>query len=79
MNGLYRSNTDVEDSLHYQKEDKMEYKVIKQMDCPICDKIHDVEERKRMTTATIKGEEVEYLEKYYYGSIPIPVDITNCS
>lgn len=44
----------------------MEYKVIKQMDCPICDKIHDVEERKRMSTATIKGEEVEYLEKYFY-------------
>lgn len=25
------------------------------MDCPLCDKVHDVEERKRMTTITLKG------------------------
>ena len=26
------------------------------MDCPLCDKTHELEERKRNTTITIKGE-----------------------
>ncbi|MDO4556718.1 MAG: DUF4065 domain-containing protein [Lachnospiraceae bacterium] len=36
------------------------------MDCPICDKTHEVEERKRNTTITIKGEEVAYEERFYF-------------
>lgn len=35
------------------------------MNCPICDKTHEVEERKRATIITIKGEEVSYEEKFY--------------
>lgn len=36
------------------------------MECPLCDKTHEVEERKRFTTITLKGEEVTYEERYYY-------------
>ena len=36
-----------------------------QMECPLCDKIHEVEERKRFTTIPIKGEEVTYEERFY--------------
>ena len=36
------------------------------MNCPICDKTHEVEERKRTTTITIKGEEVSYEERFYF-------------
>ena len=36
------------------------------MDCPLCDKVHDVEERKRMTTITLKGVKVAYEEKFYF-------------
>lgn len=35
-------------------------------DCPICDKPHKVEERERTATLTIKGDTVNYLERYYY-------------
>lgn len=35
------------------------------MDCPLCDKIHEVEERKRTAVLTVKGEEVEYEEKFF--------------
>ena len=35
------------------------------MNCPVCDKLHDVEERKRTTTLWIKDDEVEYEEIYY--------------
>lgn len=38
------------------------------MDCPICDKVHEVEERKRITNIVIKGEEVIYEERYYFCS-----------
>ena len=37
-----------------------------QMECPVCDKIHEVEERKRVTHTIIKGEEVAYEETYYF-------------
>ncbi|MCI9598074.1 MAG: DUF4065 domain-containing protein [Firmicutes bacterium] len=37
-----------------------------QMECPMCDKIHEVEERKRVTHTIIKGEEVAYEETYYF-------------
>lgn len=36
------------------------------MECPLCDRIHEIEERKRMATLTIKGEEVCYEERYYF-------------
>ena len=36
------------------------------MSCPLCEKEHEVEERKRMTTITIKGKEVVYDERFYF-------------
>lgn len=36
------------------------------MDCPLCDKIHEVEEKKRFTTITLKGEKVTYEERFYF-------------
>lgn len=36
------------------------------MSCPLCGKDHEVEERKRMTTITIKGKEVVYEERFYF-------------
>ncbi len=36
------------------------------MNCPLCDKTHEVEERKRYTTITLKGEEVTYEERFYF-------------
>lgn len=38
------------------------------MNCPLCDKTHEVEERKRMTSIEIKGEEVIYEEHFYFCS-----------
>ena len=34
------------------------------MSCPLCEKEHEVEERKRMATITIKGKEVAYEERF---------------
>ena len=36
------------------------------MDCPLCDKIHELEERERTATLTIKGEKVSYRERYFF-------------
>ena len=36
------------------------------MDCPLCDKTHEVEERKRFATITLKGDKVTYEERFYY-------------
>lgn len=36
------------------------------MNCPLCDKMHEVEERERITSITIKGEEVTYKENFYF-------------
>ena len=36
------------------------------MECPICDKIHEVEERKRTAFIIIKEEDVFYEETYYF-------------
>lgn len=36
------------------------------MSCPLCDKTHEIEERKRITTINIKGEEVTYAERFYF-------------
>ncbi len=36
------------------------------MNCPLCDKTHEVEERKRVTTITLKGEDVAYEERFYF-------------
>lgn len=35
------------------------------IECPMCDEIHLVEKRKRVTRAKIKGDLVEYFEYYY--------------
>lgn len=44
------------------------YKLIRKlhMNCPLCDKMHDVEERERLTTIIIKGEETAYKERFYF-------------
>lgn len=34
--------------------------------CPLCDKTHEVEERKRIASLTIKGENVAYEERFYF-------------
>lgn len=36
------------------------------MNCPLCDKTHEVEERKRFTTITLKGDEITYIERFYF-------------
>ena len=36
------------------------------INCPLCDKTHEVEERKRVTSIVIKGEEVTYEERFYF-------------
>ena len=36
------------------------------MECPLCDKAHEVEERKRLTMTVIKGDEVTYAERFYF-------------
>lgn len=36
------------------------------MNCPLCDKTHEVEERKRFSTITLKGKEVTYEERFYF-------------
>lgn len=36
------------------------------MNCPLCDKTHEVEERKRFATITLKGKEVTYEERFYF-------------
>lgn len=36
------------------------------MNCPVCDRIHEVEERKRLADMIIKGEEVTYEERFYF-------------
>jgi hypothetical protein len=36
-----------------------------EMDCPICNFIHSIEKRKRLTQVTIKGQVVDYEEIYF--------------
>ncbi len=36
------------------------------MSCPLCNKTHEVEERKRSTTITLKGEDITYEERFYF-------------
>ena len=35
------------------------------MECPLCDKVHEIEERTRIAKSIIKGEEVKFEETYY--------------
>jgi len=35
-------------------------------DCPLCDKVHEIEERKRAAALIIKGEQVTYEERFYF-------------
>lgn len=37
-----------------------------QMECPLCDKVHEIEERERIAKTIIKSEEVNYEETYYF-------------
>ena len=37
-----------------------------QIECPLCGKIHEVEERKRIAATIIKDEKVTYEEIYYF-------------
>ena len=36
------------------------------MSCPLCEKTHEVEERERLTSIIVKGENVTYEEKFYF-------------
>ncbi len=36
------------------------------MRCPLCDYIHEIEEKKRIAITMIKGEEVSYEERFYF-------------
>ena len=36
------------------------------MDCPLCDKTHEVEERKRFATIILKGDKITYEERVYF-------------
>lgn len=36
------------------------------MECPLCDRIHEIEERKRTTMTIIKGDKVTYEERFYF-------------
>ena len=36
------------------------------MECPLCDKVHEIEQRIRVAKTIIKGEEVNYEENYYF-------------
>lgn len=36
-----------------------------EMDCPVCNKVHTLEKRKRLTQAVVKDEIVDYEEVYY--------------
>ena len=36
------------------------------MSCPLCNKAHEIEERKRTTSIILKGEEVTYEERFYF-------------
>lgn len=35
-------------------------------ECPLCDKVHDIEERRRIASTIVKGQVVEYEESYYF-------------
>lgn len=36
------------------------------MSCPLCDKIHEIEEKKKITTITLKGKGVSYEKRFYF-------------
>lgn len=35
------------------------------MECPICDKVHDVEEHSRIIKLFVRGQNIEYEERYF--------------
>lgn len=37
-----------------------------EMLCPMCDKVHEIEERKRVATTIMKDEEITYEERFYF-------------
>lgn len=36
------------------------------MDCPLCGKTHEVEERRRIAAITLKGDKITYEERFYF-------------
>ena len=34
--------------------------------CPLCNKTHEIEERKRFTSITLKGDKITYEERFYF-------------
>lgn len=36
------------------------------MECPLCGREHEIEERKRLTTVIIKGDRIAYEERFYF-------------
>lgn len=63
--------------VHTTKIKKQDYSVLRliERDCPICDNVHFVEERRRITQALLKDEIVDYEQTYY--ACPISDDEEN--
>lgn len=36
------------------------------MSCPLCVRVHEVEERKRIVSINFKGEDIPYEERFYF-------------
>ena len=36
-----------------------------EMECPICDKVHNVEEHSRIMKLFVRGQNIEYEERYF--------------
>ena len=36
------------------------------MECPLCGKVHEIQERTRIAQTIIKGEEINYEQTYYF-------------
>lgn len=49
------------------KRDVLLKKVL--MDCPLCDRVHEVEERLRTASMVIKDEEVDYEEHFFFAGM----------
>lgn len=56
---------------HPTKTEYQDYNVLRvfERDCPICDKVHTIEKRKRLTKGLVKNRVVDYEEIYYHCSV----------
>lgn len=70
LSNLTENDRDIlKDASDAFKESKGQHGVLVRkvlMDCPICDKKHEVEEKKRISTVEIKGIDVSYEERYFF-------------